>query len=120
MKWRFVLVGMLLMSTLVVMAAAQPETAAKLPEVGDMVVVITPYTGLGFLWMAGNVTAQDDSTICIDCIFAEIGNGDGRSSLPDTDFLGNNCLGKSSYLILKIVPDEHIGEVVARADTRPH
>jgi len=115
--WRLVLIGMLLMSAA---TAAQPEIATKLPEVGDMVVVITSYTGLGFLWMAGNVTAQDDSTICIDCIFAEIGDGDGRSSLADTDFLGNNCLGKSSYLILKIVPEEHIREVVARADTRPH
>ena len=115
--WRLVLIGMLLMSAV---TAAQPETAAKLPEVGDMVVIFTPYSGLGFLWMAGNVTAQDDSTICIDCISAEISDLDGHSSLADTDFLGNNCLGKSSYLILKIVPDEHIGEVVARADTRPH
>ncbi len=108
------------MSVFVVMATAQPEAVAKLPEVGDTVVIITRYTGLSFLWMAGNVTAQDDSTICLDCISAEIGNENTGSSPADTDFLGNICMGKSSYLVLKAVPDEHIGEVVARADTRPH
>lgn len=89
---------------LAVMAAAQPETVAKLPEIGDMVAIVTPYTGLGFLWMAGNVTAQDDSTICIDCITAVKSDGDGHSAnVSDTDFYGDICLGKSSYTFLKVI-----------------
>jgi len=35
MRWTCVLTGIILMSMLAVMAAAQPETVAKLPEIGD-------------------------------------------------------------------------------------
>jgi len=103
-----VLVGMLLVSVAVIMADA------KLPEVGDTVAIITRYTGLTFMWMIGNVTDQDDSTICIDCLSAEIGDGNGGTSgVVDSDFLGYNCLGKSSYLILKVIPDGQVGEIMA-------
>ena len=107
MKWRYVLVGMLLVS------AAIGIADAKLPEVGDTVAIVTRYTGLTFMWMIGNVTDQDDSTICIDCLSAEIGDNNGASGRVDSDFLGKNCLGKSSYLILKVLPDELVGEIMA-------
>lgn len=59
------------------------------------------------LWMIGNITDLDDSTICLDCLKAESVDGSGNPGPHvDHDILGEICLGKSSYLYLKVVPEE--------------
>jgi len=101
MKWGYILAGMLLLSLTMGIANA------SLPQVGDTVLIVTQYTGLSFLWMIGNITDLDDSTICLDCLKAESVDGSGNPGPHvDHDILGEICLGKSSYLYLKVVPEE--------------
>lgn len=102
MKWIQLLVVIVLGSLVATMADG------RLPQIGDSVAIITLDSGLSKIILAGNITDEDDNTICMNCTYAERELPNGSSIEHINDGFGEICLGKSSYLFMQFVDPEDL------------